>query len=151
MTPIPRTRADVVAEARTWLGTPYHLAADVKHHGVDCAMLLLRIYADLGMIEPFDPRPYSSDWMLHRSEEVYLRLVTKRARAITIDEADAGDVVLFRYGRCFSHGGIISARKPLTIIHAFRSARQVVEDRVDNLAEMKKRMGTAQFASYWGR
>ena len=66
------TRAAVVAEARSWIGTPYHHAADVKGHGVDCAMLLVRVYCDLGLIEPFDPRPYTRDWFLHRSEERYL-------------------------------------------------------------------------------
>jgi cell wall-associated NlpC family hydrolase len=44
-------RAAVVAEAKTWIGTPYHHAADVKGHGVDCAMLLVRIYGDLGLVE----------------------------------------------------------------------------------------------------
>ena len=39
-------RAAVVAEARSWIGTPYHHAADVKGHGVDCAMLLIRVYCD---------------------------------------------------------------------------------------------------------
>ena len=65
-------RAAVVAEARSWIGTPYHHAADVKGHGVDCALLLVRVYCDLGLVEPFDPRPYTRDWFLHRSEERYL-------------------------------------------------------------------------------
>ena len=50
-------RVAVVAAARSWLGTPYHHAADVKGRkgGVDCAMLLVRVYCDLGLVEPFDP------------------------------------------------------------------------------------------------
>ena len=44
-------RAAVVAAARSWIGTPYHHAADVKGVGVDCAMLLVRVYSDLGLID----------------------------------------------------------------------------------------------------
>ena len=75
-------RAAVVAAARSWIGTPYHHAADVKGRqgGVDCAMLLVRVYCDLGLVEPFDPRPYTRDWMLHRDEERYLGFLLARAK-----------------------------------------------------------------------
>ncbi len=73
----------VVAAARAWIGTPYHHAADVKGQGgVDCAMLLVRVYCDLGLVEPFDPRPYTRDWMLHRDEERYLGFLLARARMV---------------------------------------------------------------------
>ena len=54
-----RQRAAVVAAARAWIGTPYHHMADIKGVGVDCAMLLVRVYCDLGLVEHFDPRPYT--------------------------------------------------------------------------------------------
>ncbi len=75
-------RKDVVAEARSWLGTPYHHAADVKGHGVDCAMLLVRVYCDLRPDRTFDPRPYTRDWFLHRDEERYLGFLLERAREV---------------------------------------------------------------------
>ena len=60
----------VVAEAKTWLRTPYHHAADIKGVGVDCAMILLRVYQAVGAVPPeVDPRPYPADWFLHRDEE----------------------------------------------------------------------------------
>ena len=34
---------------------------------------------DLGLVEPFDPRPYTRDWMLHRGEERYLGFLLARA------------------------------------------------------------------------
>src|SRR5579863_1262272 len=116
------TRAAVVAEARSWIGTPYHLGADVKGAGVDCAMILVRVFCDLGLVAPFDPRPYSNDWHLHRGEEVYLGLLLARSREVARTEVGPGDVVLFRYGRCFSHGGIVTSAEPFTMIHAFASA-----------------------------
>jgi hypothetical protein len=92
-------RAAVVAEARSWLGTRYHHAADVKGRqgGVDCAMLLVRVYCDLGLVERFDPRPYTRDWFLHRNEERYLGFLLARSREVRTPLE--GDIVLFKVGR----------------------------------------------------
>ena len=38
-----------------WIGTPYHHAADVKEIGVDCAMLLVRVFCNLGLSSRFTP------------------------------------------------------------------------------------------------
>ncbi len=144
----PLARARVVAAAREWTGTPYHHMADVKGAGCDCAMLLVRVYCDLGLVEPFDPRPYTRDWHLHRSEERYLGFLLARARVIP--RPQAADVILFRYGRCFSHGGIVTVPEPLTIVHAFAPAGRVIEEELSHNAELFARLGQARFASYWG-
>ena len=124
-------RALVVAEARSWLGTPYHHAADVKGAGVDCAMLLVRVFCDLGLVPPFDPRPYTRDWFLHRSEERYLVALLARAREVRAP--GLGDIVLFRMGRCFGHGGIVSRLEPLSLIHAFAArAHASLKDSIEN-------------------
>lgn len=143
-------RAAVVAAARLWIGTPYHHAADVKGRrgGVDCAMLLVRVYADLGLVEDFDPRPYTRDWMMHRGEERYLGFLLARAKIVV--RPAPGDVILFKVGRCFAHGGIVTRESPLTIVHAFANARAVVEDRVDRLADPSSRLKAPMFASFWG-
>jgi len=141
-------RAAVVAAARTWIGTPYHHAADIKGAGVDCAMILVRVYCDLGLIEPFDPRPYTRDWMLHRDDERYLSFLLARTHEIM--EPGSGDIIIFRFGRCFSHGGIVTATDPLTIVHAFAPARAVLEEEVGRNAELAERLRHVKFASYWG-
>jgi cell wall-associated NlpC family hydrolase len=139
-------RAAVVAEAKTWIGTPYHHAADVKGHGVDCAMLLVRIYGDLGLVEKFDPRPYTRDWFMHHGEEKYLGFLFERAHEVR--EPGLGDTVVFRIGRLFAHAGIVSRLNPLSIIHAFAPSRFVIEDIV-GAGELSAKMKTAKFASYW--
>jgi NlpC/P60 family putative phage cell wall peptidase len=141
-------RARVVATAREWIGTPYHHMADVMGAGCDCAMLLVRVYCDLGLVAPFDPRPYTRDWHLHRSEERYLGFLLERARVVA--QPQAADVILFRYGRCFSHGGIVTTADPLTIVHAFAPAGRVIEEALSHNAELLARVGQARFASYWG-
>src|SRR5580704_9168227 len=110
-------RAAVVAEARSWIGTPYHNCADIKGAGVDCGMLIVRVFVDTGLCPAFDPRPYPADWHLHRSEERYLGWVTARAGEVSVPST--GDVMVFRWGRCYSHGGIVVGARPLTIVHAF--------------------------------
>jgi len=147
--PIDAQRAAVVSAARSWIGTPYHHAADVRgpRGGVDCAMLLVRVYCDLGLVEPFDPRPYTRDWFLHRNEERYLCFLLARSREVR--EPELGDIMLFRIGRCYGHGGIVTATAPLTIVHAFANAGAVVEDVILHSSELLARFKTARFASYW--
>jgi len=140
-------RARVVAEARAWVGTPYHSCADVRGAGVDCGMLLVRVFVDVGLCEPFDPRPYAPDWHLHRSEERYLGLVCKNCTEV--EAAAPGDIVVFRYGRCFAHGGVVTRADPLTLIHAYSPAKSVVEERLDRNSAIARR--ERKFFSYWGR
>ena len=142
-------RGDVVVAARAWLGTPYHHMADLKGVGVDCAMLLVRVFCDLGLVAPFDPRPYVRDWHLHRGEEKYLSFLLARAREV--EAPAAGDVILFRVGRCYAHGGIVSSGDPLTIVHAFAPTACVVEEEVGRNAELAERLRNAKFFSHWGQ
>ena len=145
-------RAAVVAAARRWLGTPYHHAADVPGAGVDCAMLLVRVFVDLGLVEPFDPRPYTRDWYMHRDEERFLGFLLARAHPVdpsTGSGPEPGDVILFRFGRCFAHGGIVTETAPLTIVHAFMRAACVVEEAPQRNAELAERLPQARFFSYW--
>jgi hypothetical protein len=78
----PEQRQAVVEEAKTWLRTPYHHHADVKGHGVDCAMILSRVYSNTGIVPFIDPRPYPTDWMLHRDEERYLQQMLPYAEEV---------------------------------------------------------------------
>jgi NlpC/P60 family putative phage cell wall peptidase len=150
-------RAAVVAEARTWLGTPYHHEARVKGAGVDCAQLLIGVYAAVGLIKPPKIAHYPPDWHLHRSAERYLAIVLDHARELdaAAEAPGAGDVVLWRFGRCFSHGAIVVAWP--VVIHAYLGRPVVLEDAVaaswlDTIGERsgagaKKR--PRRFFSYW--
>jgi cell wall-associated NlpC family hydrolase len=99
------TRSAVVAEALSWLGTPYHHAARIKGAGVDCAQILIAVFEATGLIEEFKPAEYPRDWMMHRSEEVFLSHI--HSRSIEVVTPQPGDVALYRVGRCFAHGAIV--------------------------------------------
>ena len=65
-------RQAVVAEALSWLGTPYAHRQQLKSVGVDCAQLPLAVYAAAGVIGEADVGAYAAQWHLHRGEELYL-------------------------------------------------------------------------------
>jgi hypothetical protein len=140
-------RAAVVTEARRWIGTPYHHAADVHGAGVDCGMLIVRVFVDIGLCSAFDPRPYTPDWHLHRGEERYLGFVFDRC--CEVNEPQPGDIIVFRYGRCYSHGGIVTKMNPLSLVHAFRPARRVLEDELARNLDLSMPARAQRFFSYW--
>ena len=140
-------RDRVVTEARRWIGTRYHPAADIRGAGVDCGMLIVRVFVDLGLCAPFDPRPYPADWHLHRSDERYLGFVTDHCREI--DVAAPGDICVFRFGRCYAHGGIVTRAKPLTLVHAFSPAGTVLEEAVAANAVLSDAARRSRVFSLW--
>jgi cell wall-associated NlpC family hydrolase len=51
-------RLRVVRVAQSWLGTPYHHHAALRGVGVDCAYLLIEVYAEAEVIPRRDPGYY---------------------------------------------------------------------------------------------
>jgi cell wall-associated NlpC family hydrolase len=115
-------RTAVIAEAKTWLRTPFRDCADVKGAGVDCAMLLVRCFVDTGVVPPLDPRPYSPQWLLHRDEEKFLDIISKLGAEV-LRPPVPGDVIVYRVGRCFAHGAIVI--DAAHVIHAYKQEEQV--------------------------
>ncbi len=115
-------RGAFIAEALSWVGTPFLDCADVKGRsgGVDCAMLLVRSAVDTGRFPPFDPRPYAPRHMLHRSEEQFLGWIVDRLGAAEVDRPRVGDIVLWQFGRCFSHGAVLV--NAAEVCHAYAAA-----------------------------
>ena len=89
-------RPVVVAEARSWIGTPYRHQASAKHFGCDCLGLLRGVWREVFGAEPAAVPPYSRDWdevakrdVLLSAAETYL----VRRETCAMEE---GDVILFR-------------------------------------------------------
>lgn len=114
----------VLEEAHTWLGTPWHHEGEVKGAGVDCAMLLVCVFGAVGAIPHIDPRPYPIDHMLHSGDERFMGWLQQHANEVDAADPQTGDVVIYRVGRCFSHAAIVTEWP--YIIHAFRDERAVV-------------------------
>lgn len=127
------TRARIIEEAKSWLGTPYHHMGRVKGAGVDCAMLLAEVYAAAGVIDHVESDFYPLDWHMHRDEELYLSKIfeSKVAFETTQNNLLPGDVVLARFGWTFSHGAIViewplcihaSIKTPVSYVDVLREA-----------------------------
>jgi NlpC/P60 family putative phage cell wall peptidase len=108
-------RAAVLAEAQGWIGTPYHHMGRVKGVGVDCLTLLAEVFERAGVTGHVEIPFYPPDWHLHRDVERYLEGLLGHAREIP-GPPQPGDIALFRMGRCFAHGAIVTAWPKL--IHA---------------------------------
>lgn len=136
-------RDAVCAEVRSWLRTPYHHQARIKGVGVDCAMLLCEVYANAGLVPFIDPAPYPPDWWMHRGEERFLGWVEKHAHIV--DTPQPGDMVVYKFGRCFSHGGVVVGWP--NIVHAWFKSR-MCELALGDAGELEDRERV--FYSLWG-
>lgn len=109
----------LVVAAERWLGVPYHHAARLHGGpgtGIDCVNLLCCVYEEAGLVKHIELPYYPPDWMLHKSEEKFLMGILEH-NLREVQRPLPGDIALFRFGRCFSHGAIVT-RWP-EIIHAF--------------------------------
>lgn len=121
-------RARLIAEARSWIGTPYRQLGATKGVGVDCAMLLLRTAIEAGIIEEFDPRPYPPTWFLHRADERYIDWLA--LNACPVETPQPGDIVAFKVGRAFAHSALMST--PSTVVHAFAEEGRCTESELSH-------------------
>lgn len=114
-------RHQVAAEAMTWLNTPYHHHARVKGVGVDCAQLLCAVFEACQLVEPIQPGYYPIDWHLHRGEELFSAWAQRYATLCDRGQPlQVGDVLLFQFGRTYSHGSIVVATDPEPlVIHSY--------------------------------
>ncbi|MEJ8573115.1 NlpC/P60 family protein [Microbaculum marinum] len=112
------TRAAIVAEARSWIGTPYRHQASLKGAGCDCFGLVRGVWRAFHGAEPEEVPPYSRDWGSVSGKETLIE--TARRHMIEIDPGAMlpGDVLVFRIrrGTVAKHTGIVSA--PGRFIHA---------------------------------
>lgn len=114
MSDMSRARQAVIAEARRWLGATWRHQARVRYKAVDCGQLLIDVFVQTGLVEDFQIKGYPRQWALHQQDERYLAVVCRYAHPVAAPLP--GDLVVFKVGRTFSHGGIVIAWPD--IIHA---------------------------------
>jgi cell wall-associated NlpC family hydrolase len=141
MTP---ARVLVVAEARTWLRTPWHHRARVRGAGVDCGQLLAAVYEAAGVLPHVESGTYPRDFMCHRDEERMISLVLDHAREVAAP--GPGDIAIWRFGRVYSHAAIVTDWP--RIIHAYAQVGEVVEDNATTNQRLASR--PVRFFSPWG-
>jgi NlpC/P60 family putative phage cell wall peptidase len=116
---------DIVAIARSWIGTPYVHQASVKGAGCDCLGLLRGVWRELNGEEAEDIPPYLPDWNAPGGETLRDGLA-RHLSPIALTDIAPGDVVLFRMVPRASarHCAIVGDKDGvLTLIHARQNKR----------------------------
>ncbi|WP_257010695.1 C40 family peptidase [Burkholderia ubonensis] len=119
------TRADFVAEARTWMHTPFKAQGRLKGVGVDCGGLVVCVAKHFELTQ-FDVTGYKL-----RMGPALMAYCDSNMLRIPIGQADAADVLLFAWNGKPTHIAIMADRDH--IIHAYAPNREVVEHRLDDL------------------
>ncbi len=128
--PMPISREAIVAAAMSWLGTPYRHQASLKGVGCDCLGLVRGVWREVCGAEPEAPPRYTPDWAEARGRETLAEAAARHLATIDLDDARAGDVLLFRWreGLPAKHAAILVA--PDRFIHAHDGAAVALADLV---------------------
>ncbi|WP_434058440.1 NlpC/P60 family protein [Coralliovum pocilloporae] len=94
---MPTTPEDLIAEARSWIGTPYRHQASLKGVGCDCLGLVRGLWRFLYGTEPESLPAYTPDWAEANGEETLAEAGHRHLLPISTDVAEAGDLILFRW------------------------------------------------------
>jgi NlpC/P60 family putative phage cell wall peptidase len=120
--PQPLSRAILVAEARSWIGTPYRHQGSLKGVGCDCLGLVRGVWRHCIGREPERPPPYAPDWAEATGAETLIQAATRHLAPVAPEAIRGGDVLLFRWrdGYVAKHAAIASG--DATMIHAHDGA-----------------------------
>ena len=116
-------RADIVAAARGWIGTPYRHQASLKGVGCDCLGLLRGVWREVVGAEPETAPPYARDWAEAGGRETLLDAAGRHLVPVPGEAViQPGDVLVFRWraGVPAKHCALASA--PDRMIHAHQGA-----------------------------
>jgi len=111
-------RSEVVAESRSWIGTPYHRRAFIKGVGVDCGLLPYAVYRKFELIPEFTAEWLANDWFANTTQERYLLMIERYLKKLFVTQARRdfrpeflpGNLVVAKVfdSPVFNHAGIIT-------------------------------------------
>jgi NlpC/P60 family putative phage cell wall peptidase len=91
------SRAAIIAAARGFAGTPYRHQGALKGVGCDCLGLILGVWRDVIGAAPMSVPPYAADWAEPGGQEPLLDAAQAYLVPVPRQEAQPGDVLLFRW------------------------------------------------------
>jgi NlpC/P60 family putative phage cell wall peptidase len=132
---LPISRAAIVAEALSWIGTPYRHQASLKGVGCDCLGLVRGVWRAFHGVEP-EPLPaYTVDWAEASGRETLAEAGARHLIPVSVDNAMPGDVLLYRWrhGLPAKHAAILVPGE--RFVHAHQGAA----------------VASAAFSAWWRR
>lgn len=112
-------RKAAVAEARSWVGTPYVLGGRIKQVGCDCVTFIAEGAIACGMLsrEEVETMPiYSHDWWAHAKDDLYLLRLLRHAAKVAEAKTyrtlmpEPANLILTKVNgsRVLNHGAVIT-------------------------------------------
>jgi NlpC/P60 family putative phage cell wall peptidase len=120
-------RKDIVAETRSWIGTPYRHQASLKGVGCDCLGLVRGVWRAVIGVEPEPVVPYAPDWAEATCADRLAEAAARYLTAISHNDISPGDIVLFRWRANLpaKHAAIITATDLMVHAHDGASVAEV--------------------------
>jgi cell wall-associated NlpC family hydrolase len=142
-TPMPMTEAEgrmaVLAEAQSWLRTPFHKGSSVKGVGIDCGNLLMASYNAAGIAMDLTPSAnVSHDFFLNqRDSQILIGPVAARAHEVVVPRP--GDCVLFYVGMAYGHAAIVARQGyPVVIQARWKACVQLADCTQGDMKNLKR-------------
>lgn len=127
---------DIINQARTWLGTPFHHQARLKGKGCDCLGLIVGVVDELGVKDTHGKLLSSYDELNYSKQpdgEYLIQKLQAVLKEVPKEEARAGDLALFVIANNPQHLAFITDHEHgLGMIHCEARTRKVVEHRLDD-------------------
>ena len=127
---------NIVAQARSWIGTPFHHQARLKKIGCDCLGLIVGVVDELELKDKNGVKLAAYDEVTYSKEpdgEYLIQKLVDVLAEIAPEEMRAGDLALFKVRENPQHLAILTDYEGgLGMIHSFAPARRVVEHRLDD-------------------
>lgn len=136
------TAKQIVSQARTWMGTPFHHQARLKGKGCDCLGLIVGVVDELELKDKTGQLLASYDEITYSKLPDGARLIAKLQsvlKEVPKAKKKPGDLGLFEIGGNPQHLAILSDYEGgIGMIHCEARTRKVVEHRLDD--EWDKRL-----------
>lgn len=112
-------REKILAEAMSWVGTPYRHQGSRKGVGCDCLGLVRGIWRNVYGAEPEEAGAYSPDWAETGGKDRLLEAARRHAVEKLIADAVPGDLIVFRWRpqHAAKHLGILTGDNEF--LHAY--------------------------------
>lgn len=92
-----------------------------SRRGCDCTGLIIGALQEMGYMKEYELRKYPPDWNLHAKADNHIVEEVEKV-ADKIETPDIGDLVLFYFGKCVAHIGVIIEND--LFIHSFVTAKR---------------------------
>lgn len=119
------TRDKIIAEARTWLGTPWHHQASVKGVGCDCIGFVRGVAEKFVGSVPL-ALDYTPTWHLYRAEPRMYLGFKQHCDEIAPEDMRTADILVFGAGKGPAHHCAFLTPEG-GLIHCYQEAGRVVE------------------------